>query len=276
MYLSYADGDTHVMSPAASMLHGMYADENDDPGILADLDNFTPSRPHSCLSAVADTAEPQINERGQSTICGYGTCDSNSPQASCMGPSGMKEPINAVHDRAVTAENRENARRCTTTRPPLRELPVMENQLDPTSQSRRSPSYLDRVRRDYPAPQYNRRTPIRGVQRHNDMTVAYLESRSQREYEVDTRRLQLEERSLELQIKQHSDKMRLKEMEMQERQVERESQAEQRRQELKFRQIEQEALAEERRLMAAERQAYMQHQRVQLEMLNNLFSQIKK
>ncbi|XP_050025295.1 uncharacterized protein [Dermacentor andersoni] len=152
----------------------------------------------------------------------------------------------------------------------------MENQLDPTSQSRRSPSYLDRVRRDYPAPQYNRRTPIRGVQRHNDMTVAYLESRSQREYEVDTRRLQLEERRLELQIKQHSDKMRLKEVEMQERQMERESQAEQWRQELKFRQIEQEALAEERRLMAAERQAYMQHQRVQLEMLNNLFSQIKK
>ncbi|XP_054921062.1 uncharacterized protein [Dermacentor andersoni] len=44
------DADTHVVSPAASMLHGMYADENDDPGIHAHLENFTPSRPDSCLS----------------------------------------------------------------------------------------------------------------------------------------------------------------------------------------------------------------------------------
>ncbi|XP_049518770.1 genetic suppressor element 1-like [Dermacentor silvarum] len=127
-----------------------------------------------------------------------------------------------------------------------------------------------------PTPTNTRRTPIRGVQRYNEATIAYLGARSRREYEVDSRRLQIDERRLQLQIQQHSDTTRLQVMEMKERQKDREAQAEQQRLEMQKRQMEREAQAEERRLMAAERRTYIQHQESQLQIINDLFNQIKK
>lgn len=97
MYLCYADDGADV-SPAESMLHGLYGDgnadpsiENEDPGIHELLDYFEASRPDSCLSAVADAADPDNGAMDRSP-CGHGTCGGNSPRASSVGKD-VNEPI---------------------------------------------------------------------------------------------------------------------------------------------------------------------------------------
>ncbi|KAH7965723.1 hypothetical protein HPB49_010059 [Dermacentor silvarum] len=96
------------VSPAQSILNGLYGDgnadldiENEDPGIHGLLEDFETSRPDSCLSAVADAADPDngARDRSPSTICGHVTCGGNSPRASCVG-----EDANERIDRVVNGE----------------------------------------------------------------------------------------------------------------------------------------------------------------------------
>ncbi|KAH7935330.1 hypothetical protein HPB52_006300 [Rhipicephalus sanguineus] len=100
--------------------------------------------------------------------------------------------------------------------------------------------------------------PDLGVQRHNEVTIAYLEARSRREHEINNRRLDLEERRLHQSAKEHADHIRLREAELEERKLERQ------------------ALAEERRLMASERQALLEQYQVQLDMLKRLHDEVTK
>lgn len=186
------------------------------------------------------TSRPESPECGVEVVLDEG-CTENPGTASCECTG------DATNEVAAPERPAQEPAQALAARSPLAELPITTSQQNVAAQVPRtsvspSTSTSASAANKEVSPASTRRTPIRilGVQRHNEVTTAYLEARSRREFEIHNRRLDLEERRLLQAAKEHEDNVRLREAELRERQLERE------------------ALAEERRLMASERQAYFE------------------